>query len=80
MSGLRTQGFLTACDKVPEPWFDSSKDFLSIKAILSSCNITKADVVIKLVIFYDRKSYLWRGPIQGITAATLFKYPAAHTG
>lgn len=79
MSGLHTQGFLTACDKVPEPWFDSSKDFLSIKSILSSCNITKADVVVKLVIFYDRKSYLWRGPIQGITAATLFKYPAAHT-
>ena len=51
-----------------------------MKSILSSCNITKADVVIKLVIFYDRKSYLWRGPIQGITAATLFKYPAAHTG
>lgn len=79
MTGLRTQGFLIACDKVPEPWFDSSKDFLSIKSIVSSCNITQADIVIELVIFYDRKSYLWHGPIQGTTTAALFKYQAAHT-
>ena len=75
---LQTQGFQTACHKVQEPWFDSSKDFMNVKSIVSSCSISQVDTVIELVIFYDRKSYLWHGPLQGIAAAKYFKYPAAY--
>ncbi|KAJ7386404.1 hypothetical protein OS493_008528 [Desmophyllum pertusum] len=79
-TALQTQGFHTVCYKVQEPWFDSSKDFMDIKSIVSSCSISQTtDSIIELLIFYDRTSYLWHGPLQGdISGAEFFKYSAAY--
>ncbi|KAL9951114.1 hypothetical protein ACROYT_G043718 [Oculina patagonica] len=75
---LQTHSFHIVCRKVPEPWFDSSKDFMDIKSVVSSCSVTLADTVIELVIFYERTSYLWHGPLQGDTAAKSLQYSAAY--
>ena len=75
---LHLQGFHAVCHDVQEPWFDSSKDFMNVKLIVSSCSISQADVVIELLIFYDRRSYLWHGPLSGDTAAMFTEYSEAY--
>lgn len=76
-SGLQSQDFHVVCHKVQEPWFDSNKDFMDIKFIVSTCHISQGDTIIELVIFYDRTSYLWHGPLQGDIANEFVKYSAA---
>ena len=66
------------CHKVREPWFDSNKNFMDIKIIVSTCRISQANTMIELVMFYDRTSYLWHGPLQGDFAAEFVKYSAAY--
>jgi len=65
------------CQQVQEPWIDSSKDFMDIKFITSTCSISQADTILELVIFYDRTSYLWHGPLQGDIVTEVVKYSAA---
>jgi len=74
---LQSQGFHTVCHNVQEPWFDSSKDFMNIELIISSCSISHGDTVIELLIFYDRKSYLWHGPLLEDSTAKHIKYAEA---
>lgn len=68
---LHSRGFHAICHNVQEPWFDSSKDFLDIKLIVSSCSISLDNIFIELLIFYDRQSYLWHGPLQRDTATKI---------
>lgn len=74
---LHSRGFHSTCHTVKKPWFDSSEDFFNIKPIISSCSISKEYVVVELLIFYDRKSYLWHGPLQGDSMRKLAKFSEA---
>lgn len=71
ISHLSKQGFTTVCHNVEEPWFDSSKDFMNINIIISSCTISQFGITVELLVFYDRDSYLWHGPLQGYNALTI---------
>jgi len=77
-TGLQAQGFDMVCHKAQEPWFDSNKNFMDIKFIVSTCSISQADTMIELVILYDRTSYIWHGPLQGDIALEFVKYSAAY--
>lgn len=77
-SHLHSQGYLTACHSVEEPWFDSSEDFLNIKLIVSSCSISQGIYPVELLIFYDRKSYLWHGPLQGSARTKFLEFSGAY--
>ena len=59
---------MTVCHNVEEPWFDSSKDFMNINIVISSCTISQGGITVELLVFYDRDSYLWHGPLQGYNA------------
>lgn len=74
---LHSKGFQAVCHNVQEPWFDSRKDFMNIRLIVSSCVISLGDTAVELLIFYDRNSYLWHGPLQGDTAVKFAKYSEA---
>ena len=44
---------------------------MNINIIISSCTISQFGITVELLVFYDRDSYLWHGPLQGYNALTI---------
>ena len=41
---------------------------MNINIIISSCTISQGGITVELLVFFDRDSYLWHGPLQGYNA------------